>query len=159
MSGGGFGGRNDMISSKFDAVSRDFIMREMLKRENASLRISENFNVNPKTLENSTFTLKPSQVNPYELQKLLRSTTEQDDCNEPELKEKLKRARMAPQEKSKYPMTASQTVGWFWKEGRDDRKNDMKWFQPLNRSEEVKYAEAYVMMTGKSPYANTRAGK
>ena len=157
MASGGFGGRNDMISSKFDAVSRDFIMREMLKRENACMKISENFNLNPKTLELNTYPLKPSQMDPYKLQQLLRNTNADDDCTDPELKEKLQRASMMPQEKNRFPMTASQTVGWFWKEGREDRKKDMKWFQPLNRSEEVKYAEAYVMMTGKSPYANTGA--
>ena len=28
---GGFGGRNDMISSKFNEVQRDYIRKEMLK--------------------------------------------------------------------------------------------------------------------------------
>ena len=47
-SAGGFGGRNDMISSKFNEVQRDYIRKEMLKRENSLIKISENFNINPK---------------------------------------------------------------------------------------------------------------
>ena len=68
---GGFGGRNDMISSKFNEVQRDYIRKEMLKRENSLIKISENFNINPKKMRENTYTSKPSQVDPYKLQHLL----------------------------------------------------------------------------------------
>jgi len=155
---GGFGGRNDMISSKFDPVSRDFIQREMLKKENACIKLSENFSVNPKTLPLQTYTLKPTEIDPMATLKMLANSDAANDCSDPDLKKKLDKAAAMPQDKNKFPQTAAETIGWFWKEGREDRKLDEKWFQPLNKCEESKYAEAYAMMTGKSPYANTGAG-
>lgn len=155
---GGFGGRNDMISSKFDPVSRDFIQREMLKKENECIKLSENFSINPKTLHLQTYTLKPTEIDPMATLKMLANSDAANDCSDPDLKKKLDKAAAMPQDKNKFPQTAAETIGWFWKEGREDRKLDQKWFQPLNKCEESKYAEAYAMMTGKSPYANTGAG-
>nr|ADI21420.1 hypothetical protein [uncultured gamma proteobacterium HF0010_26J14] len=152
---GGFGGRNDMISSKFNEVQRDYIRKEMLKRENSLIKISENFNINPKKMSENTYTSKPSQVDPYKLQHLLRTTNAEDDTSDPEMKEKIARANMMPQERDKYPRTSNDVVGWFYKKGAEQRKKDLKWFQNLNRCDEVKYAESYIMMAGKSPYANS----
>ena len=152
---GGFGGRNDMISSKFNEVQRDYIRKEMLQREKNLIKISENFNINPKKMSENTYPLKPNQMDPYKLQSLLRTTDAKNDTTDPEMKEKIRRSNMMPQERDKYPRTSNDVVGWFYEKGAEQRKRDLKWFQNLNRSDEVKYAESYIMMAGKSPYANS----
>ena len=102
-----------------------------------------------------TAPLKPTQLDPVKLQKMLDATEDEskdDDLNK-ELRAKLARAKLAPQEKSRWPMTASQTVGWMWKDGMDEYKADLKWKSSMKTCEEVRYAQSYVMMSGKSPYA------
>jgi len=150
MSGGSFGSRNDMISSKFNAVAKNQIWAECVRRETKGLpKLEGKFSVNPNKLV--YMPLKPTQLNPYELQKTLDSGSEAH--MDPELSKKIEDSRKTPQEKSKWPMTANQRIGWLWKEGVKEHEDDKKWSQSLSSCAETRYAKAYVMMSGKSPFA------
>ena len=105
-------------------------------------------------MSENTYTLKPSQVNPYELQHLLRTTSKEDDTTDPEMKEKIARANMMPQERQ-VPTDIQRCCWLVLRQRCRAKKKDLKWFQNLNRCDEVKYAESYIMMAGKSPYANS----
>jgi hypothetical protein len=154
MSGGSFGSRNDMISSKFNAIAKNKIWREILERERKQAPTHGKFNVNPKKL--LTLTAKCHHINPMELQKEVEmdpdSREETDEARE--LREKMEESLRPPQEKSKWPMTSNQTLGWMWQEGQDNYNQNKRWNQSLSSCEETRYAKAYVMMSGKSPYAS-----
>ncbi len=70
-----------------------------------------------------------------------------------ELMALLARSTLMPQEKTEWPVTASQDLGWHWKEARPQ-----KWRFPRNRCADTRYAEAYASMSGVSPYANIKGG-
>jgi hypothetical protein len=150
MSGGSFGSRNDMISSKFNAVAKNQIWAECVRRETKGLPPNEGtFSVNPNKLD--YMPLKPTQLDPFALQRTLDSGSQAQ--MDPELSKKIEDSRKTPQEKSKWPMTASQRIGWLWQEGVKEHEADKKWSQSLVSCDETKYAKAYVMMSGKSPFA------
>ena len=148
-----FGSRNDMISSKFNAIAKNKIWREILKRENKQVPAERHFTINPNKL--GTLTAKCHHINPVELQ---RDSDGQGSAGESEeakeLRMRMEDALRAPQEKSKWPMTSNQTLGWMWQEGQDNYIRNKRWNQSLSSCEETRYAKAYVMMSGKSPYAS-----
>ena len=153
MSGGSFGSRNDMISSKFNAIAKNQIWREILMRERKQAPTHGKFTINPKKLD--TLTAKCHHINPVELQKDVEDLGTREETDEArELREKMEESLRTPQEKSKWPMTSSQTLGWMWQEGQDNYKQNQRWNQSLSSCEETRYAKAYVMMSGKSPYAS-----
>ena len=150
MSGGSFGSRNDMISDKFSAVAKNQIWTECVSREKKIPILQGKFSINPAKM--MYLPLKPSQLHPGELQKQLESPI--TDANmDPELSKKIADARKTPQEKNKWPVTSAQRIGWMWKEGVTEHEDDKKWNQSLSSCAETRYAKAYVMMSGKSPYA------
>lgn len=126
----------------------------MLRREAKQIPKEGKFTVNPNKLE--YLCQKPTQLDPVKLQTLLdQDPAERNETEEErELKTKIAEAQRTPQEKSKWPMTANQTLGWMWKEGLDGYAADKRWSQPLSSCAETRYAKAYVMMSGKSPYAS-----
>ena len=63
------------------------------------------------------------------------------------LRELLKASTRTPQEKSDYPVSGTQAIGWFHGEVVDTVPR-----MPKNSCQEVKYAESYVAMTGLNPY-------
>jgi hypothetical protein len=147
---GSFGSRNDMISDKFNAVAKIKIFTEMVQREKKNMKINGKFSVNPKSLVYHP--LKPTQLDPVQLQKQLDAPDDSSKMD-PELTKKIADSRKTPQEKNKWPITSSERIGWLWKEGVKEHKDDKRWKKPLASCEETKYAKAYVMSMGKSPYA------
>jgi hypothetical protein len=119
-------------------------------RERQGTILQGKFSVNPNKLD--YLPLKPTQLDPVQLQKTL-----DDDSAivmDPELSKKIADARKTPQEKTKWPMTSNQKIGWMWKEGVTQFEGDRKWSASLASCAETKYAESYYMMAGKSPYAS-----
>ncbi len=152
MSGGSFGSRSDMISDKFNAVAKNQIWAECVRREKKSTdnMLEGKFSINPNKLD--YLPLKPTQLDPVELQKALDDDS--DIKMDPELSKKIADSKRLPQEKTKWPMTSNQIIGWMWKEGVKEHEDDKKWSQSLSSCAETRYAKAYVMMSGKSPYAS-----
>ena len=150
MSGGSFGSRNDMISDKFNAVAKNQIFKEMVRREMKNVGKIGKFSINPNKMD--YLPLKPTQLDPVALQKQLDAPAE-DLKMDPELSKKIADSKKTPQEKNKWPVTSAQRLGWLWQEGVKEHKGDARWNQSLSSCAETRYAKAYVMMSGKSPYA------
>ena len=150
MSGGSFGSRNDMISDKFNAVAKNQIFTEMVRREMKNVGKVGKFSINPNKMD--YLPLKPTQLDPVALQKQLDAPAE-DLKMDPELSKKIADSKKTPQEKNKWPVTSAQRLGWLWQEGVKEHEADARWNQSLSSCAETRYAKAYVMMSGKSPYA------
>ena len=141
------GSKADMISSKFDEVSRIQIWREHLEKEQKLQEFNETFHLNPHTLV--TVAGKPTEA------------VEEEDGDEndfAQLKDMLNSTLKPPQEKSddlNLPMTAAQEVGWYHK----DTSNFTTSSKPRVSSEETKYAAAYAAMAGTGPYNNSALKK
>ena len=77
----------------------------------------------------------------------------EDDIKE--LKEKLDALKKVPKSKFNLPMTTNQEIGW----DMDTEMNNHRAIQTLNKNlcEETKYANSYVKMTTRSPFAAPRA--
>ena len=142
------------LGSQFNPVQANQIWAETLKKENACLKFSENFRVNPKAIALSTITPKPCTVDPFALaEKLATTDPSQDSAADPEVEEIMKASSRPPQEKYKFPMTGAQEVGWAWKAGVEEFEKDRKWRATHAQSEIVSYVDNYVLSFGKSPYA------
>ena len=146
--GGGLGTKSDMISSKFDEVQRNQIWREHIGKEYRTQTLCETFHVNPNTL--TPLPLKPGEMDPSKPGKYTQSRGGEGG----ELPEGLKRSQMAPREKSDFPMTEAQELGW----DASEAKLNKRWYYTRESSEVTKYASAYVAMAGISPYADKRGG-
>jgi|EP00505_MAST-04D_sp_SCG-Rhode-Island_P001499 hypothetical protein len=141
------------LGSHFNPVQANQIWSETLKKENKSLKFSENFRVNPKAIALSTVTPKPQSVNPFALAEKLRTTDpSQDSAADPEVEKIMKEAARPPQEKYKFPQTGGQAIGWSWKDGVEEYEIDRKWRATHAQSEIVSYVDNYVLSFGKSPY-------
>ena len=141
------------LGSHFNPVQANQIWAETLKKENACLKFSENFRVNPKAISRATVPPKPCHVDPFALAEKLRTTDpSQDSAADPEIEKIMKASMRPPQEKFKFPMTGSQRIGWSWKVGNENFKKDQKWRAVHKQSDIVSYADNYVLSFGKSPY-------
>lgn len=123
-------------------------------RERKTVTTQGAFTINPKRLD--TLTQKPQHINPMKLQQEVSADQSEkiEKAEARELRLKMEESLRTPQEKSKWPMTSNQTLGWMWKEGVENFKHNKRWNQSLSSCEETRYAKAYVMMSGKSPYAS-----
>ena len=95
-------------------------------------------------------TEKPTRVKPTD-QPQMGETTEADLI---ELKEKLDALKRVPKSKNNLPMTTNQELGW-------DMDTEFKTHKPsygFNKTmcNECKYANSYVTMTSRSPFAAPR---
>lgn len=156
MASGGFGSKNEMISSAFNPIQKMAILRDVIEREKRTQSISSEFHINPSSIAKNRVPKKPMAYNPFELTEMLRNEEKCKAHSDPELQRLIEESNQLPTEKYKWPMTANQVIGWQADEGVEEYKKDKKWSSSLNKCEEVKYAESYVMMSGKSPYAAVR---
>lgn len=133
------GTKSDMISSKIDEVSRNSIWREHVRHENKLCKLNESFSVNPRTI--ATITGKPN----------VRERCVDKEAEEKELEEfrKTLSSSKTIKDQCPYPMSASQEIGWW----HDEMKQDTKWTKARKTCTETNYAMHYVAMTGRSPFA------
>eukprot|EP00500_Bicosoecida_sp_ms1_P004354 CAMPEP_0203807772 /NCGR_PEP_ID=MMETSP0115-20131106/1245_1 /ASSEMBLY_ACC=CAM_ASM_000227 /TAXON_ID=33651 /ORGANISM="Bicosoecid sp, Strain ms1" /LENGTH=195 /DNA_ID=CAMNT_0050716457 /DNA_START=25 /DNA_END=609 /DNA_ORIENTATION=+ len=136
------GSKNDMIGSKFDEVSRNQIWREFLRKEARLPPKTCKFVINPKTVK--PLAPKPGQREPE---------AKDDDPDFVSLKTTLRKAQEVPTDKFDFPATASQEIGWYWKDNVRE-----KYMHARTKCTETKYAESYYAMAGTSPYAKRREG-
>ena len=131
---------------QMNAVEVNAFIVESIKREQRNSNLNENFDFNPKNLvilSEKPNQAKASALNPEEQEKEME-----------ELKTKLNTLTAVPKKKYPYPLTANQEVGW-------DHQENLQLFRPKNvhskkSCPETKYADNYVTMTKRSPYANVR---
>mmetsp|Transcript_18944 Transcript_18944/g.25667 ORF Transcript_18944/g.25667 Transcript_18944/m.25667 type:complete len:158 (+) Transcript_18944:44-517(+) len=125
---------------------------EAVRKENKGRILNENFDFNPKNL--IAITQKPTQVNPS------AATAAQETAGDAEaelkvLQDKLESLKKAPKKKFNYPQTAAQELGW-------DMDTEFLAHAPkygVNKAccPETQYANSYVTMTTRSPFAAPRA--
>ena len=145
--------------AKLDPVAANRIWSDRLKLERKSIRVNEDFRINPKLLKKNRIAPPPHTTNPQELLERARTSTigsqsvseEKDD--DAELTESIFKSSKPPQEKFRWPMTANQAIGWDWKDAAEHRQVEKKWLATHSQSELVKYNENYVLAFGKSPFA------
>ena len=117
---------------------------EAVKKENRGRILNENFDFNPKNL--LVITDRPTSQN-----KLSGEEKEENKESMQELKKKLEVLTTIPKKKYPYPMTANQEIGW----DVDTMFNEHRPKYAFNKMHfaETKYANDYVTMTRRSPFA------
>mmetsp|Transcript_7236 Transcript_7236/g.6351 ORF Transcript_7236/g.6351 Transcript_7236/m.6351 type:complete len:143 (+) Transcript_7236:51-479(+) len=132
-----------------NAVEVNACWVESIKKESKNRILYENFDFNPKNLV--ILTEKPhlskAGFNVY-------ANPEDEEREMDELKKKLTSLTAVPKNKYTFPLTANQEVGW-------DHQENLELFRPKQpyskkMCPETKYADNYVTMTKRSPYANAR---
>lgn len=76
-----------------------------------------------------------------------------DDLIKLDLRKRLKDAGKMPQDKSEFPRTEAEEIGWFF----DEAKGKEKYYYPKCNCKETLYATAYVKANGVSPYSCKRS--
>lgn len=99
-----------LLPQEFDQVAINSIWREHIKKENAILKLNDQFRLNPKQLTANMITGKPN-VDPARIGNKLEADPEMIA----ELDDILKNTKKVPTEKYEEPMTTSQQIGWFSK--------------------------------------------
>ncbi len=141
--------------AKLDPVAANRIWSDRLKLERKSIRVNEDFRINPKLLKKNRIAPPPHTTNPQNLvaKAEARSTMSAQSDEDSELTESIFKSAKPPQEKYRWPMTANQAIGWDWKDAAEHRNVEKKWLATHAQSEIVKYNENYVLAFGKSPFA------
>jgi len=142
-------------------VAKQEVWKETIRKEIANQVLKDKFNFNPKTVPDicdkphrSQWTRKFGSVMQGDYSFGAAETLRQQkiDVHAQEIFEIVKQKEAAPREKSEWPMTSSQEIGW-----------DLEPFLPpnhtlsrhLGRSEITRYVDA-VIAQGKNPFANSR---
>ena len=71
------------------------------------------------------------------------------------LKAKLESLKAVPKKKFNYPMTSAQEIGWDM-DGEDYEVHRPKYAHNKAMCTETRYADSYVTMTSRSPFAAVR---
>ena len=97
-------------------------------------------------------TQKPTQVNPHVEQRVGAAGDAEEELKV--LQDKLESLKRAPKKKFNYPQTAAQELGW----DMDTEFNAHRPTYGLNKFScpETQYANSYVTMTTRSPFAAPR---
>ena len=109
--------------------------------------LNENFDFNPKNLV--VITDKPTAPNRFD-----GKMTEENKESMMELTKKLEVLTTVPKKKYPYAMTSSQEIGW-----ENDTMFDVhrpKYGYNKKEFQETKYANSYVTMTHRSPFAQPK---
>ena len=120
---------------------------EAVKKESKGRILNENFDFNPKNLV--VITDKPTAPN--------RNNNEMNEENKESmmaLTKKLEVLTTVPKKKYPFPMTSSQEIGW-----ENDTMFDVhrpKYAHNKKEYQETKYANSYVTMTHRSPFAQAK---
>mmetsp|Transcript_459 Transcript_459/g.541 ORF Transcript_459/g.541 Transcript_459/m.541 type:complete len:143 (-) Transcript_459:415-843(-) len=134
-----------MISSKLDAVSRNSIWEEHVKKENKTFKINENFAIADPT-KMSIISEKPNKIIP---------TSNPDQKTMEEAKQtifniaSLKYSDLLPVERFALPVTGNMEYGFFQTQKETP---SMMFTHKLKSSEITLYANEYVLSNGTGPY-------
>ena len=121
---------------------------EAVRKENKGRILNENFDFNPKNLV--VITEKPTQPHRFNDQ-----LNEENKESMMALTKKLEVLTTVPKKKYPYPMTSSQEIGWD-----NDTMFDVhrpKYSFNKKEFQETKYANSYVTMTHRSPFASAKS--
>ena len=140
--------------AKLDPVAANRIWSDRLKLERKSIRVNEDFRINPKLLKKNRIAPPPHTTNPQNLiAKAESGAVSAQNDEDAELTDSIFKSAKPPQEKYRWPMTANQAIGWDWNDAAEHREVEKKWLATHAQSELVKYNENYVLAFGKSPFA------
>ena len=110
------------LGSHFNRAGQPNLGRNIEKRKKLASSSAKTF-ASIQTISRATVPPKPCQVDPFALAEKLRTTDpSQDSAADPEIEQIMKASMRPPQEKFKFPMTGSQTIGWSWKVGNENFK-------------------------------------
>ena len=90
---------------------------------------------------------------------VVKQKEEDKDDVDKELDERLGEASAVPKKKYRFPMTAAQEIGWDLEEFKQPEGVNTKVTNKKKGCFETSYANSYVTMTGKSPYAVEKGDK
>jgi len=141
--------------AKLDPVAANRIWSDRLKLERKSIRVNEDFRINPKLLKKNRISDPPHRTDPGKMIAAAENVNRDAAMSEEdkELTDSIFKSAKPPQEKFRWPMTAGQAIGWDWKDAAEHRAVEKKWLATHAQSELVKYNENYVLAFGKSPFA------
>lgn len=132
-----------MADRKPDPVSLDAIHYETVKKEEALLQIKEEFNLNSSNCKKASVSLKPTSFNPFEINL---------DASKFEESTLALISEQTPHEKFEAPMTCNMEYGWF-----ESIRAKEKWRHPRQKCTETKFAEDFVAVAKRSPFASKDA--